>query len=67
MKTAEKPRRFNLPFSGWGEVFCNHVVASAMIDRIVHHAEAITHKGSSYRLKNTNTTLPTEKYEYKAQ
>jgi len=27
----------NLPFSGWGEVFGNHVVASAMIDRIVHH------------------------------
>jgi len=44
----------NLPFNSWGEVFGNHVVASAMIDRIVHHAEVITLKGSSYRLKNTN-------------
>jgi len=57
----------NLSFSGWGEVFGNHVVASAMIDRIVHHAEVITLKGSSYRLKNTNTTLPSEKQENKAQ
>ncbi len=57
----------NLPFSGWGEVFGNHVVASAMIYRIVHHAEVITLKGSSYRLKNTNTTLPNEKQENKAQ
>jgi DNA replication protein DnaC len=30
----------NLPFSGWGEVFGNHVVASAMIDRIVHHVRS---------------------------
>ena len=57
----------NLPFSGWGEVYGNHVVASAMIDRIVHHAEVITLKGGSYRLKNTNTTLPSEKEENKAQ
>jgi DNA replication protein DnaC len=38
-----------------------------MIDRIVHHAEVITLKGGSYRLKNTNTTLPSEKQENKAQ
>jgi hypothetical protein len=38
-----------------------------MIDRIVHHAEVITLKGSNYRLKNTNTTLPSEKQKNKAQ
>jgi len=38
-----------------------------MIDRIVHHAEVITLKGSSYLLKNTNTTLPREKEKNKAQ
>jgi DNA replication protein DnaC len=43
------------------------VVASAMIDRIVHHAEVITLKGNSYRLKNTKTTLPNEKQENKAE
>jgi len=38
-----------------------------MIDRIVHHAEVITVKSSSYRPKNTNTTLSSEKEENKAQ
>ena len=57
----------NLPFSGWGEVFGNHTVAAAMIDRIVHHAEVITLKGNSYRLKDTPTRLASEKPENKAQ
>jgi hypothetical protein len=43
----------NLPFARWGDVFGDQVVASAMIDRIVHHAEVVTLKGSSYR-SNTN-------------
>jgi DNA replication protein DnaC len=33
-------------------VFGDQVVAAAMIDRIVHHADVITLKGASYRLKN---------------
>ncbi|MFD1504020.1 ATP-binding protein, partial [Streptosporangium lutulentum] len=36
----------------WGEVFGDDVVAAAMIDRLVHHAEVISLKGDSYRLKN---------------
>ena len=28
----------NKPFSGWGEIFGDDVVAAAMIDRLVHHA-----------------------------
>jgi DNA replication protein DnaC len=47
----------NLPFARWGDVFGDQVVASAMIDRIVHHAEVITLKGSSYRLKHTQDRL----------
>tara|TARA_R100000935_G_scaffold45436_1_gene68562 strand:- start:51 stop:269 length:219 start_codon:yes stop_codon:yes gene_type:complete len=42
----------NLSFARWGDVFGGQVVASAMIDRIVHHAEVVTLKGSSYRLRN---------------
>jgi DNA replication protein DnaC len=38
-----------------------------MIDRIVHHAEVITLKGNSYRLKNAKTTLPSAKQENKAE
>jgi DNA replication protein DnaC len=42
----------NKPFGRWGEVFGDDVVAAAMIDRLVHHAEVIALKGDSYRLKN---------------
>src|SRR5262245_39770279 len=41
----------NLPFSGWGGVFGAQTVAAAMIDRIVHHADVLTLKGASYRLR----------------
>ena len=39
----------NKPFGRWGEVFGDDVVAAAMIDRLVHHAEVIALKGDSYR------------------
>ena len=42
----------NKPFGRWGETFGDNVVAAAMIDRLVHHAEVIALKGDSYRLKN---------------
>ncbi|KRF46267.1 transposase [Terrabacter sp. Soil811] len=42
----------NKPFGRWGEVFGDDVVAAAMIDRLVHHADVVNLKGDSYRLKN---------------
>ncbi len=42
----------NKPFGRWGEVFGDPVVAAAMIDRLVHHAEVVSLKGDSYRLKD---------------
>ena len=42
----------NKPFGRWGEVFGDEVVAAAMIDRLVHHAEVVALKGDSYRLRN---------------
>jgi DNA replication protein DnaC len=42
----------NKPFGRWGEVFGDPVVAAAMIDRLVHHADVVTLKGDSYRLKD---------------
>jgi len=41
----------NLPFGRWGEVFGDEVVAAAMIDRLVHHAEVLTLTGESYRTR----------------
>lgn len=48
----------NKAFGRWGEVFGDDVVAAAMIDRLVHHAEVITLKGDSYRLKNRDLGRP---------
>jgi DNA replication protein DnaC len=57
----------NLPFAKWADVFSDQVVAAAMIDRIVHHADVITLKGSSYRLKNHQIeTLPSARAENQA-
>src|SRR5438034_7153442 len=42
----------NKPFGRWGEVFGDEVVAAAMIDRLVHHADVVALKRDSYRLKN---------------
>ena len=42
----------NKVFGRWGEVFGDDVVAAAMIDRLVNHAEVIALKGDSYRLKD---------------
>ena len=44
----------NQPFSKWGEVFGNNVIASAIIDRLVHHCEIINISGLSYQLKGRN-------------
>jgi DNA replication protein DnaC len=48
----------NKPFGRWGEVFGDEVVAAAMIDRLVHHAEVISLKGDSYRLKDRDLGRP---------
>jgi DNA replication protein DnaC len=48
----------NMPFGRWGEVFNDDVVAAAMIDRLVHHAEVIPLKGDSYRTRNRDLGRP---------
>ena len=48
----------NKPFSRWGEIFGDDVVAAAMIDRLVHHAEILNLKGDSYRLKDKDLGSP---------
>ena len=51
----------NKPFGRWGEVFGDTVVAAAMIDRLVHHAEVVSLKGDSYRLKDRDLgRVPTD-------
>jgi DNA replication protein DnaC len=49
----------NTPFSAWGEIFGDDVVAAATIDRLVHHAEILALKGDSYRLNDRDLARPT--------
>jgi len=54
----------NKPFGRWGEVFGDPIVAAAMIDRLVHHAEVVSLKGDSYRLKDRDLrSVPTDNTE----
>jgi DNA replication protein DnaC len=48
----------NKNFSLWGEIFGDEIVAAAMIDRLVHHAEILNLKGDSYRLKDRDLGSP---------
>lgn len=41
----------NKSFVDWGDVFNDHVVATAVLDRLLHHATTLNIKGESYRLK----------------
>ena len=42
----------NYNFDDWGKVFEDSVVASAIIDRLIHHSVIFYINGASYRLKN---------------
>ena len=42
----------NQGFGAWGEVFGDRVIATAILDRILHHAITINVRGNSYRLKD---------------
>jgi len=42
----------NTSFSEWGTLLGNEVLATALLDRLLHHAEAISIQGRSYRMKN---------------
>lgn len=34
------------PFSKWGEIFGDDMAATAMIDRLIHHAEIVSTNGT---------------------
>lgn len=41
----------NQSFGAWGEVFGDRVIATAILDRVLHHAITLNIRGNSYRLK----------------
>ncbi len=42
----------NQSFGAWGDVFGDRVIATAILDRVLHHAVTINIRGNSYRLKD---------------
>lgn len=53
----------NKSFSGWGQIFADSVLATAILDRLLHHANVINIKGESYRLKDRKRELLKEDKE----
>ncbi len=48
----------NRGFAEWGEIFGDPVVATALLDRLLHHAVVIQIEGASYRLRAHADLLP---------
>jgi DNA replication protein DnaC len=47
----------NKTFGEWGQVFGDEVLATAILDRLLHHCEVVSINGNSYRLKNRLQTI----------
>jgi DNA replication protein DnaC len=50
----------NRAFKHWAEIF-NHdsTLTSALLDRVLHHAETVVIEGKSYRMKDQSDPQPT--------
>ena len=48
----------NCGFGQWGEIFGDPVVATALLDRLLHHAVVIQIEGNSYRLREHRDLMP---------
>jgi DNA replication protein DnaC len=48
----------NRGFAEWGELFGDPVVATALLDRLLHHAVVIQIEGASYRLRQHANLVP---------
>jgi DNA replication protein DnaC len=48
----------NRGFAEWGEVFGDPVVATALLDRLLHHAVVLQIEGASYRLRGHADLIP---------
>jgi len=42
----------NKTFEQWGDIFADNVLASAILDRIVHYSTVVKINGPSFRAKN---------------
>jgi DNA replication protein DnaC len=47
----------NKTFDEWGNIFWDSILASAILDRIVHHCHLVLIKGESYRMREQKENL----------
>ena len=47
----------NTGFSDWGSLLGDEILATALLDRLLHHAEVISINGPSYRMKDRRLAL----------
>jgi DNA replication protein DnaC len=50
----------NTSFAQWGKLMNDEVLATALLDRLLHHAEVLTINGKSYRMKDRLIAAPTK-------
>ncbi len=48
----------NRGFAEWGEISGDPVVATALLDRLLHHAVVVQIEGASYRLRHPADLTP---------
>src|SRR5579885_3095304 len=51
----------NTSFADWGSLLGDEVLATALLDRLLHHAEVISISGPSYRMKDRREALQAAK------
>ncbi len=49
----------NTSFAAWGDLLDDEVLATALLDRLLHHAEVIAINGRSYRMKDRQESKTT--------
>ena len=54
----------NQPFSKWGEIFADPMLANAILDRLLHHAHVVKIVGPSYRTKEYYDLLEADDHQH---
>lgn len=57
----------NLSFGSWDEIFGDRIIATAILDRLLHHSHVVNIKGESYRLKEKRKAGLFKKAELKPE
>ena len=52
----------NRAVTDWPELFGYHAIATAILDRVLHHAHVFSIKGNSYRLRERVVAASTNQY-----